>query len=69
MSKRAVATKKGLSFINTLGYSIYSDTLSNISLGIENQKHPFIINTINPHSYIVAKNDVVFQKNKQEDYI
>jgi hypothetical protein len=59
MSKREVETKKDLFFINSLGYSIYSNTLSKVSLGIENQKASFIINTINPHSYILAKKDVV----------
>ena len=69
MGKREIVTKKDLSFINILGYNIYSNNLSKLSLEIENQKRPFIINTINPHSYIVAKKDVVFQKALKESDI
>ena len=69
MSKREVETKKDLSFINSLGYSIYSNALFHVNLEIENQKSFYIINTINPHSYIVAKKDVVFQKALKESDI
>lgn len=69
MNKQGTENKGQIAFINILGYNIYSNNLSKVCLGIENQKHPFIINTLNPHSYIVANKDIVFQKNKQVDFI
>ncbi len=45
--------------INVMGYDIFVDDLSAIALN-PNKKQ--IINTINPHSYITAKNDEVFEE-------
>jgi len=41
-----------------MGYSVFADSLDKIELQDKKQ----IINTINPHSYIVAKGDEVFKK-------
>ncbi len=45
--------------INIMGYDIFVDDLSGITLD-SNKKQ--IVNTINPHSYITAKNDKAFEK-------
>lgn len=42
---------------NILDYKIFEDNLNTISL-----KGKSIINTINPHSYVIAKNDNVFNE-------
>lgn len=56
-----------LNFISVLGYNVFSDELSKIDL---RNKFSFIINTINPHSYIVAKKDLFFQQAlKQSDVL
>jgi len=43
--------------MKVMGYNIFTDQLEAIDL-----KKKKIINTINPHSYITAKNDLVFRK-------
>ena len=45
--------------LEVMGYKIFIDDLDKIE--VEN-KERFIINTINPHSYVVAKSDKLFQK-------
>lgn len=45
--------------LNVLGYNIFIDGLSAITI---NQNKKQVINTINPHSYIVAKEDKVFKE-------
>ena len=47
-----------------LNYNIFRGSLNNINL----EKHR-IINTINPHSYCVAKKDLIFKKALQESDI
>ena len=42
--------------IDIMGYKVFIDSLSTIKLNDEKQ----IINTINPHSFVVAKDDEVF---------
>lgn len=49
--------------IYIFNYSIFCDSLDNIKL--EN-KNKYIINTINPHSYVVAKKDNIFKKALEE---
>ena len=49
---------------NLLNYNIFRGSLNNINL----EKHR-IINTINPHSYCVAKKDLIFKKALQESDI
>jgi N-acetylglucosaminyldiphosphoundecaprenol N-acetyl-beta-D-mannosaminyltransferase len=44
-----------------MGYEVYDKTLDKLNLDIK-KLNRFIINTINPHSYVVAKNDELFQK-------
>jgi len=44
-----------------MGYEVYDKTLDKLNLDIQ-KLNRFIINTINPHSYVVAKNDELFQK-------
>ncbi len=44
--------------IDIMGYSVFTDNLSSIKLNDKKQ----IINTINPHSFVVAKDDEVFYK-------
>lgn len=46
-----------MKIINIMGYNVLADDLKNINL---KNKDKFIINTINPHSYIVAKRDKFF---------
>lgn len=41
-----------------LGYQIFSDSLDKIDIL---KKEQLIINTINPHSYVVGKKDAIFQ--------
>lgn len=48
-----------------MGYEVYCDDLSNIEINSGKK----IINTINPHSYIVAKNDTIFEKALQSSDI
>ncbi|QCT93965.1 WecB/TagA/CpsF family glycosyltransferase [Caminibacter mediatlanticus TB-2] len=43
--------------LNILGYDVFIESLDKIKL-----KDKIIINTINPHSYVVAKNDNFFKK-------
>lgn len=52
--------------INLLGYSIFSDSLEKINI-FSNDK--LVINTINPHSYAVSKNDVLFRNAIRESNI
>jgi len=52
--------------LEIMGYSVFIDDLEKVS--IEN-KDKFIINTINPHSYVVAKKDKLFQKALKESDI
>ncbi|QCI29030.1 WecB/TagA/CpsF family glycosyltransferase [Caminibacter pacificus] len=44
-----------------MGYEVYDKTLDKLNLDIK-KLNRFIINTINPHSYVVAKDDELFQK-------
>lgn len=44
--------------IDIMGYSVFIDKLTEIPFGLD----PFVVNTINPHSYIVARKDPFFQK-------
>ena len=51
--------------MNIMGYEIFIDELEAIDL---NEKK--IINTINPHSYVIAKKDVFFQEAlKESDFL
>ena len=43
--------------MNIMGYEVFVDDLSTLDLTKKN-----VINTINPHSYITAKNDTLFEK-------
>ena len=43
--------------MNIMGYEVFIDSLETIDL-----KERKIINTINPHSYVIAKKDLLFQK-------
>jgi len=43
-----------------MGYDVFDKTLNELNLDIK-KLNKFIINTINPHSYVVAKNDRLFQ--------
>ena len=43
-----------------MGYDVFDKTLNELNLDIK-KLNKFIINTINPHSYVVAKNDKLFQ--------
>jgi len=45
--------------LDIMGYDIFIDDLDKIDI---NDKQKFVINTINPHSYVVAKSDELFQK-------
>jgi len=44
--------------IDVMGYGVFIDELSNIKIGDDKQ----IINTINPHSFVVAKDDKLFKE-------
>lgn len=44
--------------LHVMGYDVFVDDLDSVNLKDEKK----IINTINPHSYVVAKNDAAFQK-------
>jgi N-acetylglucosaminyldiphosphoundecaprenol N-acetyl-beta-D-mannosaminyltransferase len=44
--------------IDVMGYGVFIDELSNIKIGDDKQ----IINTINPHSFVVAKDDKLFEE-------
>jgi N-acetylglucosaminyldiphosphoundecaprenol N-acetyl-beta-D-mannosaminyltransferase len=44
--------------INVMGYDVFIDDISTISITNSNKN---IINTINPHSYVTAKSDRVFK--------
>lgn len=46
-------------FNHLMGYKIYSDDVKKITIPKDRKK---IINTINPHSYVEAKKDVVFKE-------
>lgn len=46
------------SFKQVMGFNVFSDSLDKIPLN----KKSIIINTINPHSYCMAKSDRVFEK-------
>jgi N-acetylglucosaminyldiphosphoundecaprenol N-acetyl-beta-D-mannosaminyltransferase len=45
--------------VSLMGYDVFNDDLSSINIMNSNKK---IINTINPHSYVVAKTDDVFKE-------
>ena len=45
--------------LNVMGYDVFVDDISSIKID-ENRKQ--IINTINPHSYITAKEDIAFKE-------
>jgi len=51
-----------------MGYNIYDKSLDELNLNFE-KKSKYIINTLNPHSYIVAKNDKLFQKALKESNV
>jgi N-acetylglucosaminyldiphosphoundecaprenol N-acetyl-beta-D-mannosaminyltransferase len=56
-----------MNFINTLGFNVFSDDLSKISL---NNDNPLLINTISPNSYGISTKDSVFRESlKQSDYL
>jgi N-acetylglucosaminyldiphosphoundecaprenol N-acetyl-beta-D-mannosaminyltransferase len=46
------------------GYKVFRNTLEDIDLD-----KAFIINTINPHSYCIAKNDIEFEKALKESNV
>ena len=50
--------------ISFLSYTIFTDNLKNIQL-----ENKLIINTINPHSYVLAERDVIFKKALQNSDI
>lgn len=53
--------------VNLMSYSVYADTLDKLLIS-SNVKR--VINTINPHSYIVAKNDAIYKSALNEsDYL
>ena len=56
-----------MSSIKIKNYSIYNAPLEDIS--INNSKKKLVINTINAHSYIVAKTDLKFQEALLESHI
>jgi len=45
--------------IKIMGYSIFNDELSSINIAESNKQ---IVNTLNPHSYVTAKNDNTFKQ-------
>ena len=45
--------------INILGYDVFIDTLSSITIDTTKKQ---VINTINPHSYVTAKDDKLFKE-------
>lgn len=45
--------------LHIMGYDVFVDDLEKVSI---EDKNKFIINTLNPHSYVVAKKDKLFQK-------
>jgi N-acetylglucosaminyldiphosphoundecaprenol N-acetyl-beta-D-mannosaminyltransferase len=45
--------------INIMGYDVFNDELSTISIKTSNK---IIVNTINPHSYVTAKTDHLFKE-------
>jgi len=51
-----------MQMIEVMGYEVLADDLSSIKI----DKEKFVINTINPHSYVVAKKDKLFQKALKE---
>ena len=54
-------------FINTMGYNVFSDNLNTIPL---NSPNPLVINTISPCSYGMATEDKVFEEAlKKSDYL
>jgi N-acetylglucosaminyldiphosphoundecaprenol N-acetyl-beta-D-mannosaminyltransferase len=46
------------------GYKVFRNTLEDIDLD-----KAFIINTITPHSYCIAKNDIEFEKALKESNV
>jgi len=46
------------SFLEIMGYRVFNDNISNLTIG----KTKVVINTINPHSYVSAKSNVMFSK-------
>jgi len=44
--------------LELMGYPVYNDSIEKIKLS----ENKIIINTINPHSYVIAKSDKIFQK-------
>ena len=44
-----------------MGYEVWDKSLDDLNLNVKNL-NKFIINTINPHSYVVAKKDNLFQE-------
>jgi len=44
-----------------MGYEVYDKTIDKLNLNVK-KLNRFIINTINPHSYVVAKKDNFFQE-------
>jgi N-acetylglucosaminyldiphosphoundecaprenol N-acetyl-beta-D-mannosaminyltransferase len=54
--------------IKVMGYEVFDKTLDELNLDIKNKKK-FIINTINPHSYVVSKKDKLFQQALKESDI
>jgi N-acetylglucosaminyldiphosphoundecaprenol N-acetyl-beta-D-mannosaminyltransferase len=53
--------------INTLGYRVFSDSLSKIELG---GNHARVVNTISPNSYGLARKDPAFDKAlKESDFL
>jgi N-acetylglucosaminyldiphosphoundecaprenol N-acetyl-beta-D-mannosaminyltransferase len=45
--------------INIMGYDVFNDDLSSIVI---EKSHKEIVNTINPHSYVIAKKDELFKE-------
>ena len=56
-----------MKFINTLGFKVFSDSLSSIKL---DSKKQITINTISPNSYGISTKDSLFQEAlKKSDYL
>lgn len=56
-----------MNFINSLGFMVYSDSLSKIPA---NGKKAYIINTISPNSYGISTKDPLFHESlKHSDYL
>lgn len=53
-------------FVRVMGYHVFADKLSKIKISSDIK---LIINTINPHSYITAKNDNLFKQSLQDSNI